>query len=72
MRLLLGWAINALSLMALTGLVPAVRISGFGTALVAALVPGKLAKLKIRRDTKNLDVQVEVGKRPNAQRQKPR
>ncbi len=40
--------------------------------LVAALVPGKLAKLKIRRDTKNLDVQVEVGKRPNAQRQKPR
>ncbi len=40
--------------------------------LVAALVPGKLARLKIRRDTKNLDVQVEVGKRPNAQRQKPR
>ena len=40
--------------------------------LVAALVPGKLANLKIRRDTKNLDVQVEVGKRPNAQRQKPR
>jgi len=40
--------------------------------LVAALVPGKLANLKIRRDTKNLDVQIEVGKRPNAQRQKPR
>ena len=38
MRLLLGWAINALSLMALTWLVPAIRISGFGTALVAALV----------------------------------
>jgi putative membrane protein len=45
MRLLLGWAINALSLMALTWLVPAIRISGFGTALVAALVLGLLNAL---------------------------
>ncbi len=40
--------------------------------LVAALVPGKPAKLKIRRETKDFDVQVEVGKRPSAAQQKRR
>jgi S1-C subfamily serine protease len=40
--------------------------------LVAALVPGKPAKLKIRRETKDLEVQVEVGKRPSTAQQKRR
>ncbi|HPU51220.1 MAG TPA: phage holin family protein [Burkholderiaceae bacterium] len=45
MRLLLGWAINALCLLALPWLLPAVKISGFGTALIAALVLGLLNTL---------------------------
>ena len=45
MRLLLGWAINALCLLALPWLLPAVKISGIGTALVAALVLGLLNTL---------------------------
>lgn len=42
MSLLIGWAINALSLLVLAWLIPAVQIRGFGTALVAALVLGFL------------------------------
>jgi putative membrane protein len=42
MRILLGWAINALCLLALPYLLSAVQISGFGTALVVALVLGLL------------------------------
>ena len=38
MKILLGWAINALCLFALPYLLSAVKISGFGTALLAALV----------------------------------
>ncbi len=38
MKILLGWAINALCLFALPYLLPTVKISGFGTALLAALV----------------------------------
>ena len=45
MRLLLGWAINALCLLALPWLLPAVKISGIGSALVAALVLGLLNTL---------------------------
>jgi S1-C subfamily serine protease len=32
--------------------------------LVAALVPGKPAAVRLRRDAKDVDLQVEVGKRP--------
>jgi len=42
LRLLLGWAINALCLLALPYLVGGVQIAGFGTALVAALLLGLL------------------------------
>lgn len=45
MRLLLGWAINALCLLALPYLLPAVSIRGFTTALVVALVLGLLNTL---------------------------
>lgn len=45
MRLLLGWAINALVLLALPYLLPGVRLSGFGAALVVALVLGLLNTL---------------------------
>jgi len=38
--------------------------------LVAALAPGKLATIRLRRDNKDLDVQVAVGKRPTQQRRK--
>ena len=40
--LLLGWAINAGCLLLLARLLPAVQVSGFGTALVVALVLGLL------------------------------
>ena len=40
--------------------------------LVAALVPGKAAALKIRREAKDLEVQIEVGRRPSPQQQKRR
>lgn len=42
MRILLGWAINALCLLALPYLLSAVKVAGFGTALVVALVLGLL------------------------------
>jgi serine protease DegQ len=38
--------------------------------LVAALVPGKPASIKLRRANKDIDVQVAVGKRPTQQRRK--
>jgi Do/DeqQ family serine protease len=38
--------------------------------LVAALVPGKPASIKLRRDNKDVDVQVAVGKRPTQQRRR--
>ena len=37
-----GWAINAASLLLLAWLIPAVQVTGFGTALVVALVLGLL------------------------------
>ncbi|MDQ1315908.1 MAG: putative rane protein [Pseudomonadota bacterium] len=40
MRLLLLWILNAVALLAVTYLLPAIQVSGFGTALVAALVLG--------------------------------
>jgi putative membrane protein len=42
MKLLLGWAINAVALFLLPYLVPAVQVRGFGTALVVALIVGLL------------------------------
>ena len=42
MRLLLGWAINAGVLLLLPYVLPAVQVSGFGTALLVALVLGLL------------------------------
>lgn len=42
MSLLLVWAINAVSLLLLAWLVPAVQVASFGTALVVALVLGLL------------------------------
>jgi putative membrane protein len=42
MRILLGWAINAALLLALSALIPAVQVSDFSTALVVALVLGLL------------------------------
>ncbi len=35
--------------------------------LVAALVPGKTAAVRLRREEKNVDLEVEVGKRPTLQ-----
>ena len=40
MRLLLLWILNAVALLAVTWLLPSIQVSGFGTALVAALVLG--------------------------------
>ena len=40
MRLLLLWILNAVALLAVTYLLPSIQVSGFGTALVAALVLG--------------------------------
>lgn len=40
MRILLGWAINALCLLALPYLLSAVQVDDFGSALVVALVLG--------------------------------
>jgi Do/DeqQ family serine protease len=38
--------------------------------LVAALVPGKPASVRLRRDNKDMDLQVAVGKRPTQQRRR--
>jgi putative membrane protein len=40
MRLLLLWILNAIALLAVTWLLPSIEVSGFGTALIAALVLG--------------------------------
>lgn len=40
MRLLVVWLVNALALIAVAYLMPNISVSGFGTALVAALVLG--------------------------------
>jgi putative membrane protein len=37
MRLLLLWILNALALLAVTWLLPSIQLSGFGSALIAAL-----------------------------------
>jgi putative membrane protein len=42
MGILIGWAINAASLLLLAWLIPAVQVTGFGVALVVALVLGLL------------------------------
>ncbi len=36
--------------------------------LVAALAPGKTAKMRLRRDSKDIEVEIVVGKRPTPQR----
>ncbi|OZA31125.1 MAG: hypothetical protein B7X93_00805 [Hydrogenophilales bacterium 17-61-9] len=40
MRLLLLWILNAVALLAVTYLLPSIQVSGFGTALLAALLLG--------------------------------
>jgi putative membrane protein len=40
MRLLLLWILNAVALLAVTYLLPSIQVSGFGSALAAALVLG--------------------------------
>jgi len=40
MRLLLLWILNAAALLAVTWLLPSIQVSGFGAALIAALVLG--------------------------------
>lgn len=45
MRLLLLWILNALALLAVTWLLPTIDVSGFGTALIAALVLGLINTL---------------------------
>ncbi len=40
MRLLLLWILNAVALLAVTYLLPSIQVSGFATALLAALVLG--------------------------------
>jgi putative membrane protein len=42
MGILIGWAINAASLLLLAWLIPAVHVTGFGAALIVALVLGLL------------------------------
>ena len=42
MSLIIGWAINAVSLLLLAWLMPAVNVASFGVALIAALVLGLL------------------------------
>ena len=38
--------------------------------LVAALVPGKPASIRLRRDSKEMEIQIAVGKRPTQQRRR--
>ena len=45
MRLLLLWGLNALALLAVTYLLPSIRVSGLGAALFAALALGLLNTL---------------------------
>lgn len=45
MRLLLLWILNALALLAVTYLMPKIQITGFGSALIAALGLGLLNTL---------------------------
>jgi len=40
MRLLLVWILNAVALLAVTWLLPSIQVTGFGAALLAALVLG--------------------------------
>ncbi|MFZ0106537.1 MAG: phage holin family protein [Thiobacillus sp.] len=40
MRLLLLWILNAVALLAVTWLLPSIQVSGFGAALLAALLLG--------------------------------
>ena len=39
-------------------------------SLIVALIPGKEAKLRLRRDTRELDLPITIGKRPKPPRQK--
>jgi putative membrane protein len=45
MRLLLLWILNAVALLAVTWLLPSIQVSGFGAALIAALVLGFINSL---------------------------
>lgn len=45
MRILLGWALNALALLAVAYLLPSIHVASFGSALIAALILGLLNAL---------------------------
>jgi|SRR5512143_2307424 putative membrane protein len=45
MRLILLWILNAVALLAVTWLLPSIHLSGFGSALAAALVLGLINTL---------------------------
>lgn len=45
MRLLLVWILNAVALLAVTYLLPSIQVTGFGAALLAALVLGLINTL---------------------------
>ncbi len=45
MRLLLLWILNAVALLAVTWLMPSIRVEGFGAALIAALGLGLINTL---------------------------
>ena len=47
LRILLVWLINAVALLAVTGVMPSIQVDSFGTALVAAVVLG-LVNVAIR------------------------
>jgi putative membrane protein len=45
MRILLLWILNALALLAVAWLLPSIQVTGFGSALIAALVLGLINTL---------------------------
>lgn len=45
MRILMVWLLNALALLAVAYLLPSIRVEGFGSALIAALVLGLINTL---------------------------
>lgn len=60
MRILIVWLINTVALLVLPYLMTSIRISGFWTALIAALVLG-LVNALIRADSRCVDIACNAG-----------
>lgn len=60
MRILIVWLINTVALLVLPYLMTSIRISGFWTALIAALVLG-LVNALIRPDSRCVDIACNAG-----------